>query len=165
MSAAREEALAHEQTARHEAEAANAVKDEFLAAVSHELRTPLTTIKTLTRILLRKDTTEGERQEFLSDIASECDRQTDLVNNLLDLSRIRAGGVPIEPRSVDAAEILAACEKIERIVASERGHDLARDYPALGDALLVCATETRTRADIETYARALGRLLGRAAAA
>ena len=45
------------------------------------------------------------------------------------------------------------------------GHDLARDYPELGDALLVCATETRTRADIEAYARALGRILGRAAAA
>ena len=45
------------------------------------------------------------------------------------------------------------------------GHDLARDYPELGDALLVCATETRTRADIEAYASALGRILGRAAAA
>ena len=45
------------------------------------------------------------------------------------------------------------------------GHDLARDYPALGDAMLVCATEMRTRADIDAYARALGRLLGRAAAA
>jgi glycine dehydrogenase subunit 1 len=45
------------------------------------------------------------------------------------------------------------------------GFDLARDYPELGDALLVCATETRTRADIEAYARTLGRVLGRAAAA
>ncbi len=45
------------------------------------------------------------------------------------------------------------------------GHDLARDYPSLGDALLVCATETRTRGDIDTYVRALGRVLGRAAAA
>jgi len=45
------------------------------------------------------------------------------------------------------------------------GFDLARDYPVLGDALLVCATETRTRADIEAYARALGGVLGRAAAA
>ena len=45
------------------------------------------------------------------------------------------------------------------------GFDLARDYPELGHALLACATETRTRADIETYARSLGRVLGRAAAA
>ncbi len=45
------------------------------------------------------------------------------------------------------------------------GYDLSRDYPELGHALLVCATETRTAADIERYARSLGRLLGRAAAA
>jgi glycine dehydrogenase subunit 1 len=45
------------------------------------------------------------------------------------------------------------------------GFDLARDYPELGHALLVCATETRTSPDIEAYAHALGRLLNRAAAA
>jgi glycine dehydrogenase subunit 1 len=45
------------------------------------------------------------------------------------------------------------------------GLDLSRDYPELGHALLACATETRTRADIEAYTRALGRVLGRAAAA
>jgi len=45
------------------------------------------------------------------------------------------------------------------------GYDLSRDYPELGHALLVCATETRNAADIDRYARALGRLLGRAAAA
>ncbi len=45
------------------------------------------------------------------------------------------------------------------------GHDLARDYPELGHGLLVCATETRTSSEIEAYARALGRLLGRATAA
>jgi glycine dehydrogenase subunit 1 len=45
------------------------------------------------------------------------------------------------------------------------GLDLARDYPELGDSLLVCATETRTSPDIETYARSLARVLGRAAAA
>jgi glycine dehydrogenase subunit 1 len=45
------------------------------------------------------------------------------------------------------------------------GCDLSRDYPELGHALLVCATETRTRDDIGSYARALGAALGRAAAA
>src|SRR5688572_1988989 len=43
------------------------------------------------------------------------------------------------------------------------GHDIGRDYPELGHALLVCATETRTRADIESYASALGAVLGAAA--
>jgi glycine dehydrogenase subunit 1 len=45
------------------------------------------------------------------------------------------------------------------------GYDLSRDYPELGHALLTCATETRTTADIESYARSIERLLGRAAAA
>lgn len=82
--------LLREQAARIEAERANAVKDEFLAAVSHELRIPLTTIKALTRVLLRKQPSESERREYLEDVASECDRQIDLVHNLLDLSRKRA---------------------------------------------------------------------------
>jgi signal transduction histidine kinase len=124
LSAARERALALEQQARHEAEAANAVKDEFLAAVSHELRTPLTTIKTLTRVLLRKNPTEEERREYLEDIASECERQIDLVHNLLDLSRVKVGGVEISPGRVDVGETLRDCEKVERTGAAERKQEL-----------------------------------------
>jgi signal transduction histidine kinase len=123
--AEREALLLREQQARAEAERANATKDEFLAAVSHELRTPLTTIKALTRVLLRKNPSDEERREYLEDIASECDRQIDLVHNLLDLSRIRAGGVEIELRRVDAAEVLRACEKIERVEAAEHDHHLS----------------------------------------
>jgi signal transduction histidine kinase len=122
--AEREALLLREQSARADAEQANATKDEFLAAVSHELRTPLTTIKALTRVLLRKNPSEDERREYLEDIASECDRQIDLVHNLLDLSRIRAGGVRIELRRVDAAEVILACEKIERVEAAEHDHQL-----------------------------------------
>lgn len=124
LSAARERALALEQQARREAEAANAVKDEFLAAVSHELRTPLTTIKTLTRVLLRQNPTGDERREYLEDIASECERQIDLVHNLLDLSRVRVGGVEISAARVDAGETLRDCEKIVRAGAEERGQEL-----------------------------------------
>jgi signal transduction histidine kinase len=124
LSAARERALMLEQAARREAETANQVKDEFVAAVSHELRTPLTTIKTLTRLLLRKDPPEEERREYLEDIASECERQIDFVHNLLDLSRIQAGGVQINLSRADAGAILLACEKIERVSAAERNHEL-----------------------------------------
>lgn len=121
----REALLLREQAARVEAERANATKDEFLAAVSHELRTPLTTIKALTRVLLRRQPTERERREYLEDIASECDRQIDLVHNLLDLSRIRAGGVAIKLGRVDAGEVVRACEKIERVGAAEHNHELS----------------------------------------
>lgn len=131
--AEREALLLSEQAARTDAERANATKDEFLAAVSHELRTPLTTIKALTRVLLRKNPTEDERRVYLEDIASECDRQIDLVHNLLDLSRIKAGGMQIESRRVDAGEVVRACEKIERVEAAEHDHhlsvEIAHDLP------------------------------------
>ncbi|HSK74105.1 MAG TPA: ATP-binding protein [Pyrinomonadaceae bacterium] len=120
----RKELLLREQAARIEAENANNVKDEFLAAVSHELRTPLTTIKTLTRILLRKKSLEDEQRDFLEDIDSECDRQIDLVHNLLDLSRIKAGKMHIKFEAVDVKEILRACEKIQRVEAVERNHQI-----------------------------------------
>jgi signal transduction histidine kinase len=124
LSAARERALALEQQARREAEAAGAVKDEFLAAVSHELRTPLTTIKTLTRVLLKKNPSEEERREYLEDIASECERQIDLVHNLLDLSRVKVGGVEIRSGRVDVGELLRDCEKLVRAEAAGRGQEL-----------------------------------------
>jgi K+-sensing histidine kinase KdpD len=109
---ANEQLLAQEQAARREAELANRVKDEFLAAVSHELRTPLTTIKTLTRVMQRRKLTDEEKADYLSDIALECDREIDLVLNLLDLSRIRTTGVQIELKPIDIAEVVRACEKI-----------------------------------------------------
>jgi signal transduction histidine kinase len=124
LSASRKRLLAREQRVRREAERANAVKDEFLAAVSHELRTPLTTIKTLTRVMQRRVITETEKQEYLADIASECDRQIDLVLNLLDLSRIKAEGVNIELQPIDVQAVLEACQKIERFAAEERNHSL-----------------------------------------
>ena len=143
LSAAREQALALERAARRDAESANRVKDEFIAAVSHELRTPLTTIKTLTRLLLRKNPPEEERREYLEDIASECERQIDFVHNLLDLSRIHAGGVQINLSRVDAGTVLRACEKIERVAAAERNHELTLDFAL--ELPAICADQDALR--------------------
>ncbi|MDQ3256524.1 MAG: HAMP domain-containing histidine kinase [Acidobacteriota bacterium] len=134
LSRAREQAetelaasLTREQAARREAEAANELKDEFVAAVSHEMRTPLTTIKTLTRVMLRSEQTAEERRECVEDISSECDRQIDLVLNLLDLSRIKAGNFRLTPQPVKVDEVLAECLKIERFEAEERRQRLCRE--------------------------------------
>jgi signal transduction histidine kinase len=130
--AERKALLQRERAARIAAERASAVKDEFLAAASHELRTPLTTVKILTRMLLRKDPPERERREYLRDIASECDRQIDLVDNLLDSSRIEAGGVQIKPGRVNAIEVIRACERSFRVQAAEHRHELSIDVaPAM----------------------------------
>lgn len=112
------------------------LKSEFVGSVSHELRTPLTTIKTLTRVLQRGSASETERREYLETIAAECDRQIDLVLNLLDLSRIEAGAFSLAPKRVKVADVIHACVAIERHAAELRGHELRAEITDdLPDAL------------------------------
>ena len=124
LAAGRERALGLEQNARLEAEQANRIKDEFLATVSHELRTPLTTIKTLARLLLRQDPPEEKRREYLETISVECDRQIDLVLNLLDISRIEGGVFRLNFERVDLAPLIESCVRSELTAAEKRGHTL-----------------------------------------
>ncbi|MGI9035979.1 MAG: PAS domain-containing protein, partial [Pyrinomonadaceae bacterium] len=116
-----------EQEARREADIAlvkanhaSRAKDEFLQMVSHEFRTPLTTIKTLVRVLQHDGKTEAERRKHLETIASECDRQIDMILNLLDVSRFDEGDVDLKHESVDINRVLNSCDKIERPAADAR---------------------------------------------
>ncbi|HEX7315000.1 MAG TPA: ATP-binding protein [Pyrinomonadaceae bacterium] len=106
------------------------LKSEFVSSVSHELRTPLTTIKTLTRVLQRGGQTEEERREYLDTIAAECDRQIDLVLNLLDLSRIESGAYKVSRARVNPAEEVVACARVEAHAAQTRGLTLDVSLPA-----------------------------------
>ncbi|MDN4492584.1 HAMP domain-containing sensor histidine kinase [Ureibacillus aquaedulcis] len=63
-------------------------RNEFLASVSHELSTPLTYLIGYTKVAMRKDLNETERQHYLSIISEEATRMKDLVKNLLDLAKI-----------------------------------------------------------------------------
>lgn len=87
------------------------LKSEFVSNVSHELRTPLTTISTLTHVLQRTRPSEAQRAEYLETIAAECDRQIDLITNLLDLSRIESGAYALEPVWFDARQITRDCAR------------------------------------------------------
>ncbi|MEP7271871.1 MAG: ATP-binding protein [Acidobacteriota bacterium] len=100
------------------------LKSEFVSNASHELRTPLTTIKALTRLLLRGGLDESKQREYLETIAVECDRQIDLVLNLLDLSRIEAGAFELSLGRVDTAELLLSCLKSQSRAAEFRRHQL-----------------------------------------
>jgi signal transduction histidine kinase len=105
------------------------LKSEFVSSVSHELRTPLTTIKTLTHVLQRAHPSAAERSEYLDTIASECDRQIDLVNNLLDLTRIESGAYPLDVAVVDVGEVLTACANLEKHAAEARQQALVTELP------------------------------------
>ncbi|HEY3343079.1 MAG TPA: ATP-binding protein, partial [Anaerolineae bacterium] len=100
--------LAEEAKARHEAEIANNVKMKFLAMISHELRTPLTSIKGFATTLLAKDVTwdEESQHEFIETINLEADKLTDMIEQLLDLSRLQSGTLGIKPARVSFTEIL-----------------------------------------------------------
>jgi signal transduction histidine kinase len=113
------------------------LKSEFVSSVSHEMRTPLTTIKALTRLLMRDGIDEVKRREYLETISVECDRQIDLVLNLLDMSRIEGGVLRVTHAKVDVEELIASVVKSETRSAEKRGHDLRVELP---DALApVCA--------------------------
>jgi two-component system, sensor histidine kinase and response regulator len=108
---ASERALAH---AYDELERANDLKSRFVAVASHELRTPLTSIGGFASTLLDRweSIGEGEKRQFLTLIESQTARLTRIVRDLLTLSRIEAGKIPleVEPVDVDAVAQRAVAE-------------------------------------------------------
>jgi signal transduction histidine kinase len=126
------------------------LKSEFVSGVSHELRTPLTTIKALTRLLARDGLAPEKRREYLETIAAECDRQIDLVLNLLDLSRIEGGVFHTTPGRVEVPDIVHTCARGAARGVAMRGHALRVEVdPDTPDA----------RADAKAFGRVLGNVL------
>jgi signal transduction histidine kinase len=98
--------LVREQSARAEAEAANRNKDEFLATLSHELRTPLTAILGWSHLMRSKGLNEEEFMRGLDTIERNARSQSQLIDDLLDVSRIITGKLQIERTSVDLSKVI-----------------------------------------------------------
>ncbi len=100
------------------------LKSSLISTVSHELRTPLAAIKGYATTLLADDVQwEPEAQrEFLEIISSETDRLTDLVNDLLDLSRIEAGSLKIEPTEISLEQLIEQATRRARPSPESRLH-------------------------------------------
>jgi PAS domain S-box-containing protein len=92
----RRQALAREKEARIEAEAANRLKDEFLSTLSHELRTPLTAIIGWSKLLLQGDVAPEKQPQALETIVRNARSQGQLVNDLLEVSRIITGKLHLQ---------------------------------------------------------------------
>jgi len=116
--------LAREQEARREAEAANTMKDEFLAMLSHELRTPLTTILGWARMLRTKRVGPDMGEQALATIERNAQMQSRLIEDLLDVSRSVAGKLSLQSEPVDMATIVDAALETIRPTADTKGIQL-----------------------------------------
>ncbi|MBI2245522.1 MAG: DUF4118 domain-containing protein [Nocardioides sp.] len=92
-----------------ELEAGNRLRTALLAAVGHDLRTPLATAKAVVSGLRSREVTlaEDDRHELLETADDALDRLADLIDDLLDLSRLQAGALPVRTRAVPVEDIVA----------------------------------------------------------
>lgn len=105
---ARADLLVRERAARAEAEQANRTKDEFLATLSHELRTPLSAILGWSHLVRSGKLDESQMSRAVETIERNARSQSQLIDDLLDVSRIITGKLQIEARPVDLSAVIEA---------------------------------------------------------
>ena len=123
---------AEEELRRHNEELRelDKMKDSFLSSVSHELRTPLTSIRSFSEILLKYDQeAPATQKEFLGIINSETERLTRLINDVLDLSRIEAGGMTWYDTPLSVEEIIRDILPARKKLLEEKRLRLVLDLP------------------------------------
>ncbi len=118
------------EKANEELKVLDSMKDSFLSSVSHELRTPLTSIRSFSEILLRYDQEDLDtRKEFLGIINSESERLTRLINDVLDLSRIEAGGMVWNDELVAFEQVILDILPAHQKLLEEKSLRLVLDLP------------------------------------
>ncbi|MBL0419155.1 response regulator [Ramlibacter sp. AW1] len=126
LSAERQVLLERERAARAEAERASATKDQFLATLSHELRTPLNAILGWVQLLhLKRD--EASVQRGLQTIERNARLQAQLIEDLLDMSRVVSGKVRLECHWVDPAQVMKAALETAQPAAVAKDIELDSD--------------------------------------
>ncbi|HYE20623.1 MAG TPA: ATP-binding protein [Tepidisphaeraceae bacterium] len=119
--AEREQLLAAERAARAEAERVSLMKDEFLATLSHELRTPLNAILGWAQILRSDGGLDDNVAEGLDVIERNARVQTQLIEDLLDMSRIISGKIRLDVQRVDLQDVVKAAVASVRHSADQKG--------------------------------------------
>src|ERR1700737_145679 len=129
LEAAHAQLLQREKAARAQAEVANRTKDDFLATVSHELRTPLTAILGWTRMLRTGAVAEPGVPRALETIERNARAQAQLIEDILDVSRIVSGKMRVTPQRLDLRPVVQSAIDAVSPAARARGVDLLVQVP------------------------------------
>jgi signal transduction histidine kinase/CheY-like chemotaxis protein/PAS domain-containing protein len=134
--AERERLLTSVQEARDAAEKANQLKDEFLATLSHELRNPLNVILGYSELLLRmREIEQSPRLVQMGEaLRRNAQSQSQLINDLLDLSRLQRGKISLNQETVSMSAIIDNAVETVRVDAATKGIDIGVN---VGDQLLL----------------------------
>jgi signal transduction histidine kinase len=123
------EALAREREAREEAEAANRLKDEFLATLSHELRTPLNAIMGWTSLLRQHTLDDRGREHAFEVIERNARNQQQLIDDLLEVSQIIRGQLHLDVQRVNLVDAVRAAVASVAPAAQSKRQSLEVDVP------------------------------------
>lgn len=137
----RAQLLVSERAARAEAEKVNRTKDEFLATLSHELRTPLTAILGWSHLIRTGKLEEEQLLRAVETIERNARSQSQLIDDLLDVSRIITGKLQIEPVSVDLCGVVQAA--VEAVRPSFEAKEIEVETEVTGDACVVAGDSNR----------------------
>jgi PAS domain S-box-containing protein len=127
--------LLQEQAARAEAESANRIKDEFLAVLSHELRSPLNPILGWARLLRTQKLNEAKTAQALETIERNAKLQSELIEDLLDVSRILQGKLSLNKIPVNLATTIQAAIEIVRLAAEAKTIEIKSSLDPVGQVL------------------------------
>jgi len=126
----REEILRSERIARAEAEEANRLKDDFLSTLSHELRTPLSAIVGWASVLRLGPSDEAELAEGLEAIERNAMAQSQLIADLLDISRITTGKIRLDLQPLDTSALVEMSLSAILSIANQKGVKVTKQCDA-----------------------------------
>jgi two-component system CheB/CheR fusion protein len=124
--------LLREQAARNEAEKANRTKDLFLATLSHELRTPLTSILTWAYLIRMGKVDYEQSKQGASVIEKSAKTQSQLIDDLLDISRIISGKLALQQMEVDPKVVIESAIESVLPLANEKAIKIEMILPQVG---------------------------------